>query len=90
MPDNQCAFIWYNADELEMDDLKAWLKLVKNKTGQNGRLYVRRKEGKTTFMESYSNLSEATATAIERLAATHPPFQGIERRCESFLRIDKP
>jgi len=88
MPDNSSSFIWYNADHLDMDELKAWLQLVKQQTGQSGELYVRRKEGKTTYMETYSNVSVAASTAIEDLASIHPLFDGIDRRCENFKRIE--
>jgi len=40
-------------------------------------------------METYANVSEATSIAIEGLAAANPLFQGIDRRAESILRIDK-
>ena len=89
MPDTQSAFIWYHTDNLNMAEMKEWLKLVKEQTGAKCKLYVRRKDGKTTFMETYANISEGTTIAIEGLAAAHPLFQGIDRRCESFLRIDK-
>jgi len=88
MPDKLSSFIWYNADHLNMGDLKAWLELVKQQTGQSGELYVRRKDGKTTYMETYSNVSEAESSAIEHLAASHPLFDSIDRRCESFKRIE--
>jgi hypothetical protein len=89
MPNQASSFIWYNADHLDADELKAWLLLVKQQTGQSGELYVRLKEGKTTYMETYSNVSEAVSATIEDLAATCSLFTNIERRCESFRRIDK-
>jgi len=90
MPDKQSSlFIWYNANELVMDELKAWLKLVKQETGLKGKLYVRRKDGITTYMETYKRVSGAEAIAIEDLAATCSLFTNIDRRCESFHRIDK-
>jgi len=90
MSDKQFSlFIWYNANELVMDELKAWLKLVKQQTGLKGKLYVRRKDGRTTYMETYKHVSGAAAIAIEDLAASCSLFTNIERRCESFHRIDK-
>ncbi|ATX82566.1 hypothetical protein Ga0123462_1717 [Mariprofundus ferrinatatus] len=89
MPESQSTFIWYHAENLNMSEMKKWLKLVKEQTGAECRLYVRRKEGKTTFMESYADISPATTMAIEGLAAAHPLFNGISRRAESFLRIDE-
>lgn len=89
MPESQSTFVWYHAEALNMGEMKKWLKLVKEQTGAKCKLYVRRKGGKTTFMESYADITEATSIAIEGLAAAHPLFKGVDRRAESFLRIDK-
>jgi len=60
---------------------------VEAKTGVRGRLYVRIEKDKTTFMESYADVSRTTIDRIEKLAASSPVFQDIDRRCESFIQI---
>jgi len=85
MPD---AFIWYHADEKLEPALTEWLAEVKEKADVQGKLYLRKEGDKTTFMESYSDVTSSTIKRIEKLAATHPTFEAIERRCESFIRID--
>ncbi|GAV20984.1 hypothetical protein MMIC_P1962 [Mariprofundus micogutta] len=86
MPD---AFIWYHAHEKLESELMSWLDEIEDKAGVRGKLFVRKDDGKTTFMESYSDVTTSTITRIEKHAAQHPVFTNIERRCESFMRIDK-
>jgi len=52
-----------------------------------GKLYIRNEKDRTTFMESYADVSRATINRIEKLAASSPVFQDIDRRCESFIQI---
>jgi len=84
MPD---AFIWYHADKNMEPDLQHWIDAVEDEAGVRGKLYIRTHQDETTFMESYSDVSRATIDRIEKLAASSPVFQDIERRCESFIQI---
>jgi len=84
MPD---AFIWYHADKNMESDLQHWIDEVEAGAGVRGRLYIRIEKDKTTFMESYADISRATIERIEKLAASSPVFQDIDRRCESFIQI---
>jgi len=36
---------------------------------------------------AYPDISRATIDRIEKLAASSPVFQSIDRRCESFIQI---
>ncbi len=82
MPD---AFIWYHADEKHEANLINWLSTVEQQAGVQGKLFVRKENN--TFMETYSDVSQATIDRIEKLAASTPLFESIERRCESFVEI---
>jgi len=88
MPD---AFIWYHADDKQEPDLMNWLDEVELQAGVRGKLYIRKASEKTddksTFMETYSDVSSATISRIEKLAAKHVLFDAIERHCESFVAI---
>lgn len=84
MPD---AFIWYHADEKLEPELVDWLNVSAEKTGVRGKLYIRKQDNKTTFMETYANVPASTIERIEKLAALQPVFTHIERRCESFIEI---
>jgi len=84
MPD---AFIWYHADEKRESELLNWLDIVEQQAGVRGKLLVRIEKDKTTFMETYADVSRPTIDRIEKLAASSPVFQGIDRRCESFIQI---
>jgi len=86
MPD---AFIWYETDEKLEPALLQWMQLVEAEADVKGAFYVRKQDaGRATFMESYSHVTTATINRIERLAAQHELFKNIDRRCESFVRID--
>jgi len=88
MPD---AFIWYHADDKQEPDLMNWLDEVEQQAGVRGKLYIRKAsektDDKTTFMESYCDVSSATIKRIEKLAAQQSLFKDIDRRCESFVAI---
>ncbi|MDQ6981715.1 MAG: DUF4936 family protein [Mariprofundus sp.] len=84
MPD---AFIWYHADEKDESKLINWLATVEQQAGVQGKLFVRKADNNTTFMEIYSDVSQATIDRIEKLAASTPLFEAIERRCENFVEI---
>ena len=84
MPD---AFIWFHADAALESELLKWLDSVEEQAGVRGKLFIRKDENKVTFMESYSDVSSATISRIESMAAKQPLFQHIERRCESFVKI---
>jgi len=84
MPD---AFIWYHADDTLETELLHWLDEVESKADVRGKLFIRKADNQTTFMESYSDVTSATIKRIEKLAASNPVFQAIERRCESFIQI---
>ncbi|ATX78980.1 hypothetical protein Ga0123461_0545 [Mariprofundus aestuarium] len=86
MPD---AFIWYHADEKLEPKLIEWLDEAEEHAGVRGNLFVRKGNEQTTFMETYSDVTSATIKRIERLASGNPLFANIERRCESFQRVDK-
>jgi len=86
MPD---AFIWYHADEKLESALIDWLDEVQEQADVQGKLFIRKDGDKTTFMETYSDVTSATIARIEKLAAAYPAFEGLERRCESFIRIEK-
>ena len=85
MPD---AFIWYHAEEKLESELMQWIDEVQEKADVQGKLYVRKESDKTTFMESYSDVTSSTIKRIEKMACENPLFANIERRCESFMRID--
>lgn len=88
MPD---AFIWYHADDKQEPDLMNWLDEVELQAGIRGKLYIRKASekvnDKTTFMETYGDVSSATIKRIEKLAAQQSLFKGIDRHCESFVEI---
>ncbi|OIO73527.1 MAG: hypothetical protein AUJ57_04195 [Zetaproteobacteria bacterium CG1_02_53_45] len=84
MPD---AFIWYHADDKLEAELMAWLDEAEAKAGVRGKLFIRKENEQTTFMETYSDVTSATIERIEKLAAETPLFANISRRCESFFEI---
>jgi len=88
MPD---AFIWYHADENHEPELLNWLDAVEQQAGVRGKLYIRKASeianDKTTFMETYCDVSSATIKRIEKLATKQSLFKAIDRRCESFVEI---
>jgi hypothetical protein len=86
MPD---AFIWYHAGDTLEPDLPDWIDQVGETTGIRGRLFVRRENDRTTFMEIYSAVSGAMIERIESMAAQQPVFEGIDRRCESFTKVPR-
>ena len=62
---------------------------VEAKAGVRGAFYIRKQDdGRATFMEAYKQITTATINRIERLAAKQVLFKNIDRRCESFIRID--
>jgi hypothetical protein len=86
MPD---AFIWYEADEKLEPALLDWMQQVETEADIRGAFYIRKQDGgRATFMESYCQITTATINRIERLAAKQALFKNIDRRCESFIRID--
>ena len=86
MPD---AFIWYETDEKMEPALQNWMEQVEAEAGVKGAFYIRKQEnGRATFMEAYYQITTATVNRIERLAAKQKIFKNIDRRCESFIRID--
>ncbi len=86
MPD---AFIWYEADENLETDLLEWMGQVEAEADIKGAFYIRKQDnGRATFMEAYNHVTTATINRIERLAANQKLFKDIDRRCESFVRID--
>lgn len=86
MPD---AFIWYETDEKMEPALLEWMQLVEAEADIKGAFYIRKQEnGHATFMEAYKQVTTATVNRIERLAAKQKIFKSIDRRCESFVRID--
>ncbi len=86
MPD---AFIWYEADEKLEPSLMDWMQQVEAEADVKGTFYIRKQEnGRATFMEAYNQVTTATINRINRLAAKQKIFNNIERRCESFIRID--
>lgn len=86
MPD---AFIWYETDEKLEPDLMDWMQQVEAEADIRGAFYIRKQgDGRATFMEAYKQITTATINRIERLAAKQKIFKNIERRCESFIRID--
>ena len=84
MPD---TFIWYHANENMEPKLLEWLKKVEEKADVRGQLFIRKESEKTTFMETYKNVSRATINRIEKMAAGQPIFNDIHRQCESFVEI---
>jgi len=84
MPD---AFIWYHADEKMEPALLEWMDTVQEKADVRGNLYIRKQDDKTTFMETYRDVSSATIKRIESMADKHAIFDRVERRCESFVEI---
>ncbi len=84
MPD---TFIWYHADENMEPALIKWLEQVEEKADVRGKLFIRKEKDKTTFMETYTNVSRPTINRIEKLASTQAVFEGIHRQCESFVEV---
>ncbi len=84
MPD---AFIWYHANENIEPELLDWLAQVEEKADVRGKLFIRKEDDKTTFMETYTNVSRATINRIEKMAASQPIFNDIHRQCESFVEV---
>jgi len=67
---------------------KAWIHELKATLGIQGKVYKRLQNEKTTFMEVFEHIDCATIKQIEQLATQQHCFNGIERRCESFERIE--
>jgi len=88
MPD---VFIWYHADEQREDALLNWLDLVHDQADVRGKLFIRKDsdgdQSKTTFMETYNNISTASINRIEKLASNQNLFNDIHRQCERFVEI---
>jgi len=84
MPD---AFIWYHADERMEPALVDWLVTVEEQADVRGKLFIRKEQDKTTFMETYTDVSRATINRIEKLASNQPLFKDIHRQCESFVEV---
>jgi len=84
MPD---AFIWYHANEDKEPELLDWLEHVHTQADVRGKLFIRKDEKTTTFMETYADVSSATIRRIEKLAANTPLFENTDRRCESFIEV---
>jgi len=84
MPD---AFIWYHADKEQEPALVEWMNEVEINTGVRGKLYLRQQHDKTTFMETYADVSVITIARIEKLAAQQTVFAELNRRCENFTPI---
>ena len=84
MPD---AFIWYHANENQEPALVDWLVKVEEQADVRGKLFIRKEKDKTTFMETYTDVSSATINRIEKLASTQPLFATIHRQCESFVEV---
>ena len=86
MPD---AFIWYEADEKLEPALMQWMQHVEAEAGIKGAFYIRKQDkGHATFMEVYNQITTATVNRIERMAAKQALFKNINRRCESFIKVD--
>ncbi|MBL1352500.1 MAG: hypothetical protein COA61_004050 [Zetaproteobacteria bacterium] len=84
MPD---VFVWYHADAHQERKFQQWLTMLENKISCTGKLYKRKQDEKTTFMEVFEHIDSATMKKIEQLATQQDCFQGIHRQCESFERI---
>jgi len=84
MPD---AFVWYHTDENKEPELLHWLDKVHEQADVHGKLFIRKEQDKTTFMEAYNNVSTATINRIEKMAANQVLFQDIHRQCESFVEV---
>jgi len=74
MPD---VFIWYETDEEMEPALLDWMGHVESEADVRGALYIRKEDGKTTFMEAYHHVTTATINRIERLAAQQKIFEDI-------------
>lgn len=90
MPENKrlSAFVWYHAPRDHEDAFQSWISHIKTAHGIQGKLYKRAQNEKTTFMEVFEHIDSATMKKIEQLAIQQHCFNGIERRCESFERIE--
>ncbi|MBN4082504.1 hypothetical protein JYT13_01710 [Mariprofundus ferrooxydans] len=90
MPENKCfsAFVWYHTSSEQEDALQTWISHIKTSLGIEGKLYKRLQNEKTTFMEVFEHIDSATIEQIELMATQQHCFNGIERRCESFERIE--
>jgi hypothetical protein len=90
MPTNNIhsAFIWYHAQADNKQDLQQWISFIESTLHVQGKLYQRIQNEKTTFMEVFECVDYAMIEKIEHLATQQDCFLGIERRCESFQRID--
>lgn len=88
-------FIWYHAPEEIEPVLRQWLDEVEQQLGVRGELFVRRDRDsagapRTTFMETYRNVSENFISELEILATRQPWLEQLlsPRRCEAFNRIE--
>lgn len=70
-----------------LPDPQQWMDADAEQAGVKGCLYIRIEKDKTTFMESYHDISRATIERIEKLASSTALFDGIQRRSESFIQI---
>ena len=88
MNETPSAFIWYHAESQQEKMFQSWIDEVHHRLGIQGKLYKRLQNEKTTFMEVFEHVDSATIKQIEQLATQQHCFKGIERRCESFERIE--
>jgi hypothetical protein len=90
MPESTNLFIWYHADAELAPELHTWLAMLATRFGLHGRLYMRRNERQTTFMEVFEGVPADAATRIEALAASQAWHARLEsaRRCESFNLLE--
>jgi len=86
----QHAFIWYHAEAEQEEQFIQWLQHIQETLHIQGELYKRLQNEKTTFMELFACVDSAAINHIEHLATQHDCFHGIQRRCESFERINLP
>lgn len=83
------AFVWYHAEAALQPMLLDWLQRVENRIGIRGKLFLRRTEQKTTFMEVYDSVESGTLAQIEELAGQQPWIDELQspRRAECFNRV---
>ncbi|MDQ6996176.1 MAG: hypothetical protein Q9M82_01795 [Mariprofundus sp.] len=81
------AFIWYHADENMEPAFIEWLEQVEEQADVRGKLFIRKENDKTTFLETYTDVSRATINRIEKMAVAQPIFNDIHRQCESFVEV---
>jgi len=84
------AFVWYHADARLAAQLSDWVQEISKELELDGQLLIRQQNDKTTFMEIYPGVDEATVAHIEQMAAKQSWFTQLlsARQAEVFAEVN--